>query len=54
MEISDNQIRSIENEIRDTINLLVVFQKEYDLPEEVVERLREKLENIAKRIGKTA
>ncbi len=52
IELSDAQIKGIENEIRDTINLLAVFEKEYDLPIEVTERLRERLESVAKRIGK--
>ncbi|MEM3126843.1 MAG: hypothetical protein QW331_02120 [Candidatus Woesearchaeota archaeon] len=50
--LSDNEIKSIENQIRDAINDLTVFQEEYDIPEEAVEDLRSKLENIAKRVGK--
>ena len=42
---------AVEDEIRDIINLIAVFEKEYDLDAEVVKTLRKKLEKIAKMVG---
>lgn len=44
-------VKDIENEIRDIINWVSVFDTEYDLPEEVVSELKERLEKIAKDIA---
>jgi hypothetical protein len=45
------EIRDIENEIRDIINWVSVFDTEYDLPSEVVEQLKSKLEKLATDVG---
>lgn len=44
------QIEEAANEIRDTINWIKVFEEEYDLPSEVVEQLRKRLESIAEKL----
>ena len=48
MESKPN-INAVEDEVRNTINWLSVFAEEYDIPEEAVNKLREKLEDIAKK-----
>ena len=50
MDIKD-QVKSVENEVRDVVNWLSVFQEEYDLDDEVVEVLRERLQNVARKVG---
>jgi hypothetical protein len=42
-----NKTKEIADEIRNIINWVVVFEQEYDLPKEVVEQLRGRLEKIA-------
>ncbi len=49
--IDVNEVQKVEDEIRDLMNWVAVFEKEYDLPKEVVETLHSKLHNIAQRIG---
>ena len=46
-EIDDNVLKEAEDKIRDTINWIAVFEEEYNLPKEVVDQLRERLEEIA-------
>lgn len=46
-----NEVQKIEDEIRDLMNWVAVFEREYDLPKEVVETLHSKLHNIAQRVG---
>jgi len=51
VEVDDTTFKEVENEIRDTINWIKVFEEEYDLPAEVVNQLRERLEGIATKLG---
>ncbi len=51
VEVDDAVFKDVENEIRDIINWIKVFEKEYDLPAEVVEQLRSRLEGIATKLG---
>ena len=46
-QIDDSALVDTENKIRDLINWVAVFNEEYDLPNEVVEQLKSKLEEIA-------
>lgn len=45
------KIKEIENDIRDLINWVKVFEEEYNLEGEVVDQLRTKLEQIAKKVA---
>jgi hypothetical protein len=45
------QIKSCEQEIKDLMNWISVFEDEYDLPKEVVDKLRDKLHSIAGKVG---
>ena len=49
--IDTNKIKAIENEIRDIINWIAVFEEEYELEKEVVDTLRKKLEIVANKVG---
>jgi len=51
VDVSDETFQEVGNEIRDTINWIKVFEEEYDLPAEVVQQLRERLEGIATKLG---
>ncbi len=44
-------IREVENSLRDMMNWIAVFAQEYSIPEEAVTKLREKIEEIAKKAG---
>ena len=44
-------IKDVEDKIRDIINWIAVFETEYDLPKEVVDQLRSRLEELAKMVG---
>lgn len=48
--MEESQIQEIANEIRDIINWVKVFEEEYDLPLEVVNQLRSKLESAAQKL----
>jgi hypothetical protein len=50
-KITKDAIKEIENEIRDMINWVAVFETEYELPKEVVDKLKERLEGIASKLG---
>mgnify|MGYP001414153904 CR=1 FL=1 len=45
------EIKDIANELRDIINWVVVFEKEYNIPKEAVDQLRSRLEKVAADIG---
>jgi len=51
VEVDDTTFKEVENEIRDIINWIKVFEEEYDLPAEVVTQLRERLEGVAAKLG---
>ncbi len=51
VDVNDETFKEVENEIRDTINWIKVFEEEYNLPVEVVKQLRERLEGIAVKLG---
>ena len=46
-----NDIKAIENEIRDILNWISVFEEEYDLEHEIVEQLRQRLSGVARKVG---
>ena len=50
-ELSYQDTKEIEDELRDIINWIAVFEQEYDIPAEVVETLLKKLHNVAKKVG---
>ena len=49
-EIADSEIKEIENELRDIMNWISVFETEYNLPKEVVVQLKARLEDLAEKI----
>ena len=51
VEVNDESFKEIGDEIRDIINWIKVFEEEYDLPAEVVDKLRSRLEAIAEKLG---
>ena len=46
-----SDVKAIENEIRDILNWVAVFSTEYDLDDEVVTKLKSRLEVVAKKVG---
>ena len=51
VEVDDAAFKEVANEIRDVINWIKVFEEEYNLPVEVVDKLRSRLEEIAVKLG---
>lgn len=51
MEVEEKKMDEITDEIRDVVNLIKVFEKEYDIPEEAVKQMRDKLEGIVQKIA---
>ena len=51
VNVNDQIFKQIANELRDLNNWIAVFSNEYDLPAEVVEELRSKIESISKKLG---
>jgi hypothetical protein len=51
VEVEDATFKEVENEIRDIVNWITVFEEEYDLPAEVVSQLRSRLEGLAQKLG---
>ncbi len=47
MELSDEKVKEIEGKVRELINWIAVFEEEYNVPKEVVDKLRSGLEEIA-------
>lgn len=45
-------LKKIADDVRDIINWVAVFESEYELPKEVVDQLRKRLEKIAKDLVK--
>ena len=50
-EIPVQDLKDVEDEIRDTINWVAVFENEYDMPKEAVETLMNRLHEVAKKVG---
>lgn len=46
--------KEIEDEIRDMINWIAVFENEYNLDKEIVDQLRDKLEDLSKKVNELA
>ncbi len=46
-----NKVKEAEDEIRDIINWVKVFEEEYGLDAEVVNTLITRLEDVAKKVG---
>ena len=44
--VDKKNLKEIEDTLRDTINWVAVFETEYDLPKEVVAKLKKKLQKI--------
>jgi hypothetical protein len=44
-------VREAENAVRDLKNWVFVFAKEYELPEEAVNKLHEQVDKVAKKIA---
>ena len=51
MEVDETKMDEITDEIRDVINLIKVFEGEYNIPEEAVQQMRDKLEGVVKKIA---
>ena len=51
MEVEEKKMDEITDEVRDVINLIKVFEGEYNLPEEAVKQMRDKLEGIVSKIA---
>jgi len=51
VNINDNIFKQINNELRDLNNWIAIFEEEYDLPQEVVLQLQQKLQSISKKLG---
>lgn len=51
VEVEDATFKEVANEVRDIINWIKVFEEEYDLPAEVVNQLRTRLEGVAEKLG---
>ena len=44
-------IKEVEDSLRDMMNWVAVFAEEYNIPEEAVTKLKEKISEIAKKAG---
>ena len=51
MEVEEKKMDEITDEIRDIVNLIKVFEEEYDIPSEAVKQMRDKLEGIVQKIA---
>jgi hypothetical protein len=51
VELSNKKLKEAEDELRELMNWVSVFNTEYDLPAEVVEKLQKKLQKVSKIIG---
>jgi len=51
VEIKNKVLVQVNDEIRDIINWISVFEDEYNLPAEVVDELKKRLEDIAAKLG---
>jgi hypothetical protein len=51
VEIEDAKLKEAEDELREIMNLVAVFNTEYNLPNEVVENLQKKLQKVSEIIG---
>lgn len=49
--VEAEKVKEIQDQLRDTINWVQVFEDEYNLDKEVVDTLRQKLEDISAKIG---
>ena len=47
----NGKVEAVEDEIRDIINWVAVFETEYGLDKEVVDQLRAKLESLSKKVS---
>ena len=52
MEIDEKCFKEAEDKIRDLINWVAVFEDEFNLPKEVVDTLKKRLEHIASTLGR--
>ena len=50
-EIDGEKLKEAEDTLRDVMNLVAVFETEYDLPAEVVKDLNDKLQKVSAIIG---
>lgn len=50
-EVDVNAVKEAETAVRDLKNWVFVFAKEYDLPQEAVDMLHKKVDEVAVKIG---
>ena len=50
-EISVQDLKDVEDDLRDIINWVAVFEQEYDMPKEAVDTLTTRLREVARKIG---
>jgi hypothetical protein len=50
-EVPVQDLKDVEDEIRDIINWVAVFEQEYDMPKEAVETLMNRLHEVARKVG---
>lgn len=50
-ELPVQDVKEIEDELREIINWVAVFEQEYDIPAEVSDTLLKRLHNIAQKVG---
>ncbi|MEM4282638.1 MAG: hypothetical protein QXU88_01280 [Candidatus Woesearchaeota archaeon] len=49
---SISEVQDIEATIRDLKNWVFVFAKEYDLPQEAIDMLHNKIDEVASKVGR--
>ena len=49
--VEAEKIKEVEDQITDIINWVQVFEDEYNLDKEVVDTLRQKLEDVSAKVG---
>lgn len=50
-EIPVQDLKDVEDDLRDIINWVAVFEQEYDMPKEAVDTLMNRLHEVARKIG---
>ena len=51
VEFSDESFQEVADELRDIINWVAVFNEEYNLPEEVADKLKSRLLAVAEKLN---
>ncbi len=50
-EVPVQDLKDVEDDLRDIINWVAVFEQEYDMPKEAVDTLTTRLREIARKVG---